>query len=195
MASIKRDLKIAERRRDVADMYLGGHTQAEIAHKWHVTQQAISYDLKHIHADWVAAARLSFDEAKARELARIDRLEREYWHAWQRSIGQRERTLTERSTGTQAHERAQVVKEEMIGDEKYLSGVRWCIEQRLKIFGVYAAQKLDISWRELAERDGYEPDKLFADLVNAARARLDAAGGGGSVDGSEAASAEPNTSA
>ena len=133
--SLRRDLKIAERRQDVAQMYLAGHTQAEIAHKWRVTQQQISLDLKWIHADWIESARMSMDEAKARELARINRLEREYWQAWQRSIGQRERTLTERTTGQSAYERAQILKENSNGDPRYLEGVRWCIEQRLKIFG------------------------------------------------------------
>lgn len=47
-----------------------------------------------------------------------------------------------------------------------------------------------IDWRDEAKRDGYDPDKLFWDMVNAAReterARLDGAGGGGSVGGSAA---------
>lgn len=190
---IKRDLIVAERRRDVAQMYLSGYTQAEIAHKWKVSQPQISYDLKHIHAEWVQAARMSMDEAKARELARIDRLEREYWQAWQRSIGQRERTLTERTTGEKAHERAQVVKEDNAGESKYLDGVRWCIEQRLKIFGVYAAEKYELSWRQAAQRDGLSEDEaneLYSRMVDAARTRMAETGGGGSVGGSETTDGE-----
>jgi len=182
--SLQRDLKIAERRRDVAELYLAGHTQVEIAHKWRVTQATISYDLKYIQAEWLKSAMLDFDRLKARELARIDRLEREYWRAWYESRGAHEKTVTMRTEGQGAYTKAQVEREELAGDPRFLGGVQWCVEQRLKIFGVYTATRIDMTWREQAEREGYDADKLFSELVAAARARLDEAGGaGGPGDG------------
>ena len=71
--SLQRDLKIAERRRDVAELYLAGHTQVEIAHKWRVTQATISYDLKYIQAEWLKSAMLDFDRLKARQYSRSRR--------------------------------------------------------------------------------------------------------------------------
>jgi hypothetical protein len=38
-------------------------------------------------------------------------------------------------------------------------------------------------WRKEAERQGYDPNKLYTDMVNAARARLVRAGDGGGVSG------------
>jgi hypothetical protein len=37
-------------------------------------------------------------QAKLRELARIDQLEREYWEAWKRSCQDRERTMQEKTS-------------------------------------------------------------------------------------------------
>lgn len=190
---LRRDLKIAARRQSTAEMYLSGKTQAQIAQKWGVTQQTISLDLKWIHAEWVANAQINFGEAKARELARIDRLEREYWQAWERSVGIHEKRLSESKTGEASYERDQVVSEELVGDARYLDGVRWCIEQRLKIFGVYAAEKYELSWRQAAQRDGLSEDEaneLYSRMVDAARTRMAETSGGGSVGGSETTDGE-----
>ena len=186
MASIKRDIKVAERRRDVAEMYLGGFTQAEIAHKWRVSQQQISQDLKYIHAAWLQAATMDFDRLKARELARINRLEREYWRAWSESRGTHEKTVTTKSEGEGAYTKAQIEREQSAGDPRYLAGVQWCIEQRLKVFGVYAAQKLDLTWRELAEREGIDAGAAFEAMVQHYAVITSGANEPGGDSGSEA---------
>lgn len=46
---------------------------------------------------------------------------------------------------------------------------------------------LEVSWRDEAKRRGYDPDQLYRDMVNAARARAatrlgDGGGGGGSME-------------
>ena len=149
--SMKRDLKLAERRRDVATMYLRGYKQVEIAAKWKVSQPQISYDLKWLHAEWIGAALMDVNEAKARELARIDALELEYWHSWQESkdpLKREIKTARRGSPDADGKERVAYISdlrsevEERVGDSRYLDGVRWCIEQRLKIFGVYAPTKI-----------------------------------------------------
>jgi hypothetical protein len=47
---------------------------------------------------------------------------------------------------------------------------------------------IKFDWRDEAKKQGYDPDRLFADMVNAARARMVEASGGGSMAGSEEAS-------
>ncbi len=148
---MKRDLKVAERRRDVATMYLAGYKQVEIAVKWRVSQPQISYDLKWIHAEWVSAASAGMGEIKARELARIDALELEYWQAWRDSKREKVRGgQTKRETGRRASTETRIDKETREGDPRYLVGVQWCVEQRLKIFGAYMPQKFEAEikdWR------------------------------------------------
>lgn len=147
--SLTRDVKVAARRRDVADMYLQGYKQVEIAAKHRVSQQMISLDLQTLQREWLQSALMDFDEAKARELARIDRLEREYWQAWQRSLTEQVKTSKRaKESSKDSSKEAGELRESRTGDERFLSGVRWCIEQRLKIFGVYATDKSQNDWRK-----------------------------------------------
>lgn len=73
------DLPLIER------WYLQGHSQQWIASNlaemrdYQVSQQTISNDLALIKWRWQDNTRLALDTHKAKELARIDLLEREYW--------------------------------------------------------------------------------------------------------------------
>lgn len=146
---LRRDVRVSERRRDVADLYLSGYTQVEIAAKHRVTQQQISSDLHVLQKQWLDAALMDFNEAKSRELARIDRLEREYWEAWQRSLTEQVKTSKRaKESSKDSSKEAGELRESRTGDERFLAGVRWCIEQRLKIFGVYATDKSQNDWRK-----------------------------------------------
>ena len=126
----------------IAGLYLTGKTQDAIAQELGVTQQQISYDLKTIQERWRKSALVDLNEAKQRELERIDVLEREYWQAWENSKGEQSR-----STASKAGEatRAQVVKFESAGDPRFLAGVQWCVEQRCKILGLHAAVKSELT--------------------------------------------------
>lgn len=171
--STRRAVAIAQRRRQVSTLYLGGKTQPEIAQIAKVSQSTISVDLKWLQAEWLQTALMSFNKLKARELARIDRLEREYWGAWERSQQEYQATLTEQvddidnktsEVRDTVRRKAQVKKEQRIGDKAFLTGIQWCIEQRLKIFGVYAAQKVALTWEEEAREQGLDPDKVVEDV-------------------------------
>lgn len=130
-------------RAKVAELYCKGWTQAEIAAEIGVTQPMVSYDLKILHQRWHAAAMEHIDTQKARELAKIDRLEREYWGAWEASKLLKETTTTEQENSTtNTRMKAQVRKEARDGDPRYLEGVRWCIDQRMKLLGTYAPTRL-----------------------------------------------------
>ncbi len=150
MAKRRSAAQIARDRRRIADMYLAGAIQQDIADELELSQTTISDDLKALQKEWRESSLIDLDKAKATELARIDRLEREYWHEWEESKQNKE-TITKKGTEGKSGERKEAtIKEEgQRGDPRYLSGVQWCIEQRCKIVGIYAAEK-----RELTGKDG-----------------------------------------
>lgn len=140
----------------IAALYLKGKRQVDIAAELGVTQQQISYDLKEIHDRWRASTLIDINEAKHRELARIDELEREYWEAWRRSCEEKTKTRTKKTLGGNATE-ASIEKDQMLGNPAYLAGVQWCIERRCKIFGIDAPEKHELSG-ELSTRIIQGPD-------------------------------------
>lgn len=141
----------------IARMYCQGMTHYEISKQIGVSRQQIAYDLKEIQKRWRESAVRDFDAAKAEELAKIDNLEREYWEAWRRSIGEKQRATTERKTGEKAYERAQIQKHEEAGDPRFLDGVARCIDSRCKLLGL-VTNKVDANLSVLT----------WADLVKAA---------------------------
>lgn len=137
----------ARDRRRTADLYLQGWLQAQIAGELDVNQSTVSRDLKALQKEWLQSALVDFDEAKSQELAKVDRLEREYWNEWVRSRLDKGSTLSETVVGDKGSKRqkAQVRKEGRLGDPRYLQGVQWCIERRCKILGIDAPIKTDMS--------------------------------------------------
>jgi hypothetical protein len=141
-------------------MYLKGKPQTAIAEVVGVKQATVSRDLKAIRKMWLESTLMDFNEAKAREMARIDQLERVAWEAWENSLGENVTTtvkygpkIVEPGEGdeTSAVEEVGVLeieaerKEKTIqlnGDPRYLERIQWCIEQRCKILGVYESVDL-----------------------------------------------------
>jgi hypothetical protein len=138
--------QLARDRRRVADLYLKGWIQADIAEEVGLNQGTVSRDLKALHKEWLASALVDIDEAKSRELAKIDKLEREYWQAWERSQEDAE-TVTKKATETGGVERKEgaIVTKGQAGDPRFLAGVQWCIERRCKILGIDAPEKKEHS--------------------------------------------------
>jgi len=131
-------------RRRITDLYLSGWTQTAIAEELGVSQQTISLDLKAVQKDWLASSLIDFDAAKAKELAKVDRLEREYWAAWEASKEDKETSVTEKAGGEKPRSKAQIRREGQVGNPSFLSGVQWCIERRCKILGIDAPQKMQV---------------------------------------------------
>src|SRR3972149_4355083 len=134
------------RRLKVSEFYLEGKTQSEIAARLKVDQGTISRDLKVLQRSWQIRANNHINKVKARELARIDKLERTYWIAWRKSTRKRKEITIENPTehgDSDKFKFAEKVKSwRETGEYKYLEGIQWCIEQRMKIFGFVAATKL-----------------------------------------------------
>jgi len=138
-------------RRRIADCYLSGWTQAAIAEELGVSQPTISLDLKALQKNWLESSLIDYNEAKAQELAKVDRLEREYWAAWEASKEDKETQTTEKAAGEKAtRSKAQVRREGQVGNPSFLSGVQWCIERRCKILGIDAPTGIDLT--SLGER-------------------------------------------
>lgn len=130
--------------RRITDMYLQGKSQADIAAVLGLARQQIGYDIAIIQKRWRADTSINIDEAKQKELARIDTLEREYWTAWERTLDERTKTRTEQSTAGKDSKtaKATIEKETMLGNPAYLNGVQWCISERCKLLGLYAPTKI-----------------------------------------------------
>lgn len=150
-----------ERKQDlvkIAAMYCEGRPQYEIVdwltanRSYSVNQSTISRDLKTIRQQWLDSSVIDFNEAKARELAKVDHLEETYWLAWHRSL-EPKTTGTARIVTDGKTENAQVLRDEAgskeetrDGDPRFLAGVERCGEQRCKILGVYAAVKQEVKF-------------------------------------------------
>ena len=80
-----RKLEIVQRRQRVAELYLQGWQQDAIAKELTIRQPMVSEDLAKIRQAWRESAIRDFDAARDLELARLDRIEREAWAAWERS--------------------------------------------------------------------------------------------------------------
>lgn len=140
----------------IANLYLTGWYQADIAAKlsqnrpYTITQRTISRDIQTLHGRWLESSLVDFNEAKAQELAKIDELERTYWEAWRRSL--EKRTIESGKTVQTGDDpnkpdrtEASIREEEMLGDPRFLAGVQWCIDRRIKLIGLDAPSKLEHS--------------------------------------------------
>ena len=151
MAAPKRTaIQIERDRRDIADLYLQGWTQHRIAEKltgkdgreYVISRAMVAYDLGKIENAWRTSALIDLNDARARELAKVDHLERVYWDAWLRSCEDAE-TLRQEGSG-EAPSKIVKTSRGQAGDPRFLTGVQWCIERRCKIIGVDAPSKSEL---------------------------------------------------
>ena len=168
--------ELARDRRKVADLYLKGWIQADIATEIGMSQKTVSNDIKALQKDWLNSALVDFNEAKSQELAKIDRLEREYWQAWERSCEDAE-TITEKARASKGSDRPDSVEKTkqakgQAGDPRFLSGVQWCIERRCKMFGLDEPDRFVVDWRQEAREAGLDPSDVFERYIRAAETAL-----------------------
>lgn len=144
-------LAAAEKRREVAALYLAGRTQAEIAAAVGLSQGRVSRHLRAVREEWAAAARADFEARLAEELARIDAIERRAWECFERSRQDAESRHVRTETGGEFDAAGKPIPTKTIserhtkgqaGDPRFLERVSWCVEQRLKVLGGYAPAKV-----------------------------------------------------
>jgi hypothetical protein len=164
--TFERELDLAR----IASMYLGQKTQREIAAELGLSQGAIHRDISEVRRRWRESSIVDMNEAKQRELDRIDQLERMYRDAYTRSMGEKVTTRTEQEgRGAAATTKAIVQREQLIGNPAFLNGIQSCIEQRCKILGIYEATKISLDWRRAVEERGLDAGEVFEQMVAAAK--------------------------
>lgn len=155
--------EIIYRRSIVANLYIQGKTQNEIANHLEVTQSTICKDLMRIKDEWKQRMADDFGIKVGEELARIDRLERAAWEGWERSCKDAETKVHKKElaiprakddgkdkkgkgkpSGTQELIPVKILKEKTTrgqsGDPRFLAQIQACIDMRLRIIGAYKVE-------------------------------------------------------
>jgi hypothetical protein len=127
---------------------LRGISQWEIGRQLGVTQQCIAKDVRALEREWLASAVVDIDAAKAKELARIDRLERVAWRAWRRSCQRKEKASTRMEKKVdQDPKQAKTISSKQTelrdGNPEYLKRVEWCINNRCELLKLNPPQRLE----------------------------------------------------
>lgn len=146
---------LAESRANIARLYLHGKKIDEIARALNLTKTIVIRDLDYIRRVWMMSAIIDLDEAKSRELARLDELEATAWDAWQRSkTDKRSISRTTKDVpvrgGDDDTDYAQQVEKRYTRDQRtgnvlYLEMVMKCIERRCKILGLDAPERSEMA--------------------------------------------------
>ena len=130
------DQKLSDRAL-TAEMYLQGHTQVDIAQKVGISTGQVCIDLKIIRDQWAASAILNINEAKNRELARINLIEKEAWVDFYGSREDAEGSEQTEGSGPQGLTSASKIwSKGRLGDHQYLRVVLDCTKQRRAILGL-----------------------------------------------------------
>jgi hypothetical protein len=137
--------RIAERRKTVASLYLQGKFQDEIAQVVKVDRGTVSRDLKAVQQEWLKSGVMDLNVVKARELARLDEIEREAWDAWRKSQKDAE-TMEVTGTaqgGKSKPDKVKKITKGQAGDSRFLAIVLECQKRRAEILGLDAPKKLE----------------------------------------------------
>jgi hypothetical protein len=130
-----------------ADLYIQGKTQQEIADTIGVSRTTIKSDIAELITRWRAYTTLAFDEHVARELLRIDAIERAAWEGWHISmrpateISDEDTTTGVGKRATRRRARRQVSKQR-VPDNKFLQTIHACVQERVKILGLAAPEQI-----------------------------------------------------
>lgn len=174
-----------ERSAHVAEMVLTGRTQAEIAAEFGCTRNAVKKLVDELEREWVLRRHAATDLHFGRQLAKLDRLEAEYWNAWRRSQVDYQRRASKSKkrpakamiaadgsiipTPQSEETEASLVTEAQVGNPTFLAGIERVIDQRSKLLALYQ-QTLDV-------KIGFTLDQAFdtaAKTIEVNSARRDA---------------------
>lgn len=124
----------------ITDLYLRGKNQYMIASILGLNRNTVRYDLDAIKEAWQKSALMNFHEAKAIELAKLDKMEMELWDQWERSkkVCKKE-TETREPTGkkhVQTLTEKTVQKTEQCGDPRYIVAMIQIGQRRARLLGL-----------------------------------------------------------
>lgn len=131
--------KMELRRVAVAKYFSYGWNQFQIADKVGTDRSTVSRDLKMLEQRWKKEAVDEIAALKARELIKINNLEREAYDAWEKSKSEKV-TKAKKQSGQSESARIELSTklEGTFGDKRYLDTVQWCIDRRCKLLGLDA---------------------------------------------------------
>lgn len=139
----------AEREEDlvlVADLYVKNMTYREIAQEinksrhYNITFQTVSNDIKLLLDRWRETHDQKIDLYMIEQLKKLDKVEKEYWDAWERSKEEFRKVAT-KGKGVAGKDKPQyqeksITTEERNGNPAYLAGVRQIIKDRCELLGM-----------------------------------------------------------
>ena len=132
----------------IADRYLKGDQQYDIAIDLGMSPSQVCNDLIIIRKQWLDSSLQDFNELKAKELRKLDELESEAWKAWKASKKNKATETIETMTirkGKEAIPSKTVSKKEgQTGNPKYMAIIITCIQQRCNIIGLEAPKVLKV---------------------------------------------------
>jgi predicted transcriptional regulator len=132
----QQEFVLAQRRQQVADLFLQGRTQSFIAAQLEIAQSTVSEDLHHVREAWHESAIGMIDETRERELKKIDLVEREAWAAWERSQKPAQSAVV---TGDGTGKQTRKSMKNQTGDPRFLDQINKCIAHRRALLGLDVA--------------------------------------------------------
>ena len=151
-------------RQMVARLSLEGLSTHKIAEKMNVSQRTVCRDLDVIRREWRERSVEMLDEVKARELAKLDRIEAEAWEAYWRTTTNKEKRVVERRPGPKGGDYTKIETEGQAGDPRFLKIILDCQERRAKILGTDAPTKVAATSPDGAEERPFAMIALPAQL-------------------------------
>lgn len=152
------EVRVESRRSKVAEKMLRGYvSQAEMAKEFGVSRACIAKDQAKIRKQWANSTVRNFDEAQASELLKLDKLEAEYWAAWDKS---KEPHVTHKTRpgrrrkgeeGDPTPETEETV-EYTAGHPRFLDGVLECVRSRCKLLGLDEADMIERARQRAAQQ-------------------------------------------
>lgn len=138
MAAPKRSKFARERDlKEEASLYLDGWTMVEIGEKLGLSGPQVWYDIKAVIRRWQNETTMNIDKHKARELMKLNRLERKYLEGWEQSKLESQRTFAEnRQTADGAFTKTAIAKQTTAGDPRFLDGAKDCVRLRAQILSL-----------------------------------------------------------
>lgn len=142
-----------------ASLYLQGKTLREIGQQFNppVTPTTVCKWVAEVRERWKQSSLMDFNDRKAQELAKIDKLEAIAYEAWERSVKDAE---TKRRVITKALRKSDDDEEGTLkivgrvndktakgqsGNPAFLAQVERCIEMRCRIFGISKAPDVTLN--------------------------------------------------
>lgn len=167
-ADLEQELDLAK----ISALHLQGVSKPQIAVRLGCSLEHVENSIRILRRRWANSSIRDIDAAIQEEIAKIDNLESEHWQAWERSkavelpIAERQRLL-----------RQYGIRITTVGDATFLQGVLACIDRRIKLLGLDAPIKVDITTkiRLMAEAAGLDPDEAVEEakrVIAEARAGL-----------------------